>query len=404
VNSVHKGILLVGSYPPPFGGVPTHIEYLANYLAERDWDVHVLALVGKQTGVERHGSYTVYRPSQFMRWSSLLSPSPILLKQLLPFRELATASPKMFLRLIGIANLIRRIVVQHDLRIISAYHLFSAGIASAWVSEQLSIPLITTIFGDIYAQPDFHKKHLTEVQYILHQSKRMLSCSDHCARSFALLGLSPPVETVYYGIDLDRFHPENDGTLVRKRLGISPSDPIVLFVGRMTRELGLHVLLESIPQVLQANANIKFMIVGTTGELTGAAQQISDRYPGHVFVMPDIPNQELPFYYGAATIGVAPSINERACLGLALAEAMATAKPTIGVAVGGTAEVVIEGETGLLVPPANGSALAEAILSLTHDADRMEKFGRLGRLRAEQVFDKEVANRRMEQIFYEVLT
>lgn len=401
---MNKGILLFGNYPPPFGGVPTHIKYLADYLSERDWDVHVLSFAGKPFGIERHGQYTIYRPTQFSRRARLFAPPTTLVKRLSQFRRLALESPRLFFGLVGIANSVREIVIKHNIQVISAYHVLIAGMASAWVTEELSIPLITTVFGEIYDRPELHKERIKEIQYVLRQSKRVLSCSNYCAKSFEVLGLAPHVETLYYGIDVDKFYPENDGSIIRQRLGIAAHDPVVIFVGRMVREMGLHILLETIPLVLASNINAKFIIVGTTGELTENANHLQTYYKGQVFVIPNVSAEELPLFYSAATLAVAPSINGRACLGLTLAEAMATGKPTIGANVGGTAEVVINNETGMLVPPENPRALAETILSLLSNVNVMEQLGRRGRKRAVQIFDKELANRRMEQMLHEVLT
>jgi len=401
---VRKGILLFGNYPPPFGGVPTHIKYLTDYLVERGWDVHILSFAGQQTGIERHNGYTIYRPTQLSRSLCLLRSPSTLIKRLTQFKELAFSDPKLFLGLVATANLIKDIVTNHNIRVISAYHILTAGISSAWVAEELSIPLITTVFGEIYAHPELHKKRIKEVEYVLNQSSRVLSCSNHCAQSFRVLGLTPEVETLYYGIDIDHFSLTNDGSMVRAQLGIAATDPVVIFVGRMVEELGLHVLLESIPQILRLNPKVKFIIAGTTGQLTGTALNLQANHQGHIFVIPDVPSAELPAYYSAATLAVAPSINSRACLGLALAEAMATGKPTIGADVGGTAEVISNHETGLLVPPEDPDALTEAILGLLSDVSRMEQLGQRGRKRAERIFDKELANRQMDQILHKVLT
>ena len=400
---MRKAILLFGNYPPPFGGVPTHIKYLTDHLVAREWDVHILSFAGRQTGVERQSGYTIYRPTQFSRSLYLLRSLSTLLKRLTQFKELAFSDPKLFLGLVGTANLIKEIVLKHNIQVISAYHVLTAGISSAWVAEELSLPLITTVFGEIYAHPELHRKRIKEVEYVLNQSSQVLSCSNHCAQSFKVLGITPQVETLYYGIDVEQFSLINDSGIVRTKLGIAATDPVVIFVGRMVEELGLHILLESIPQVLQSNPNIKFIIAGTTGDLTERARALQASHLNHIFVVPDVPSAELSAYYSAATLAVAPSINSRACLGLALAEAMATGKPTIGADVGGTAEVLVHNETGLLVKPEDPKALAEAILYLLGDVKLMEQFGQQGRKRAEQIFDKELANQQMEQILHTAL-
>ena len=57
-----KSILIIGNYPPPFGGVPRHIEYLAPFLVKRGWKVHILS--GGSTGTENKEGFTVYKPTK----------------------------------------------------------------------------------------------------------------------------------------------------------------------------------------------------------------------------------------------------------------------------------------------------------------------------------------------------
>lgn len=400
-----KGILLFGNHPPPFGGVPAHIQYLAPYLTARGWNVHVLSMEGNTKWgfacSEVYDGYTIHRPSKALRLSKLFQPA-LYASEAKVLKS--HAYPKAFLGTLALANYVKEIVINHDIEIISAYHIFGAGLVSAMVCRELSIPLITSVFGEIYSQPDFHKQHLDEVKYVINTSRKILSCSKHCANSFETIGLHPEVEAVYYGIDTQQFNPDSSPETVRKNLGIGNKEKVVIFVARMVREMGLHVLLDAIPLVLATDENITFIIVGRSGELLPSAQKVASQYPKQVFVVPDASFEELPLYYAAATIAVIPSINDRACLGLAIAEAMATGKPVIVSNIGGGPEVVTAGETGSLVPPNDSKALADEILKvLMFDEDTLQKMGQLGRERAVAVFDKEATNRRMEQIFLEAL-
>jgi glycosyltransferase involved in cell wall biosynthesis len=73
-------------------------------------------------------------------------------------------------------------------------------------------------------------------------------------------------------------------------------------------------------------------------------------------------------------------------LGSAILEAMACGKPVVGTRTGGIPEAVVDGTTGLLVPPRDDAALASAIRRLLADRDRREQYGRAGRARAEASF------------------
>ena len=83
-------------------------------------------------------------------------------------------------------------------------------------------------------------------------------------------------------------------------------------------------------------------------------------------------------------------------------EAMAHARPVVATPVGGTPEVVVDGETGLLVPPRNPAALADAIRRLLDDPDLAKRLGEAGRRRVEKLFSLESMTRRVLELYDEV--
>jgi glycosyltransferase involved in cell wall biosynthesis len=238
---------------------------------------------------------------------------------------------------------------------------------------------------------------------VLQVSRLLLSCSHHCARSFQLLGLTAPVQVVHYGVNTGVFSPAVDPARVRYRHGLAPDDHVVLYVARMVREMGLHVLLAATDRLLDGDRRIKVIVVGSSGELRAEAEAHAARHPGRMIVVPDVPQAELPQYYAAATVAVSPSLNERACLGLAVAEAMATARAVVVTNVGGGPELVQHEVSGLLVPPGDPEALAQAVLSLTRDEERRRRMAERGLEVAHRGFDRSVTNRRMEELFSEAM-
>ena len=404
---MRRSVLLLGNHPPPFGGVLTHIEYLSTYLAANGWDVHVVSLTGPRAPPVSQNGYTVHRPSRAER-RRLLAPGSIraggrLLHRTVTSGRLLVAAPRLFVGGLALAEWCRALIQRHDLRLISAYHLFSAGLVGSWLSRDLSLPLATTIFGEIYENLDLHLRRIREVRQIAAQSRALLSCSDHCARSLRLLGLLDRVETVYYGIDTHRFSPGRDVTPLLRRLDLPPDRPIVLFLARMNRIMGLEVLLQAIPAVLAEHPEAFFLLAGGLGELTARAREAELRWPGHVKVAADVPGDDLPMCYAVASAVVVPSINARACLGLAIAEALASGKPVVVSDVGGGPEIVQQDRSGVLVPPEDPVALAGEINALLRDGARRERLGAAGRQRVQQLFDKDATNRAMEAHFLDLL-
>ena len=100
-----------------------------------------------------------------------------------------------------------------------------------------------------------------------------------------------------------------------------------------------------------------------------------------------VPQEELPLYYAASDVVAAPSLSEP--FGIVLLEAMSMCKPVIAAEVGGMPEAIVEGETGLLVPPRAPSAISEALLTLSEDEALRKKLGENGRLLVEKEFTLE---------------
>ncbi len=395
-----RGILIFGNYPPPYGGVPTHIMYLAEHLADRGWSVHIVPDNFQGKGhIQVRDSIRIHRPSRVERVQALLDRR--LRVACYPRRKSEHRRLRDYLGTSAKLRYLKGVMERNDVRVISAYHVFGAATLGAVLSREFSVPMITTIFGEIYSHTQMFRDRIEEVRKVAAQTTRWLSCSRHCARSMELLGLPIPVEAVHYGIDTRHFHPRHDRMEVRRRLGIGAEERVVIFVGRMKEDMGLGVLLQAIPVALARRSDLRFLIVGTVSGLTKAALRMSDRHPGRIHVVTNVPYEELPHYYAAADLATAPSINARACLGLAIVEALATERPVVACDVGGTREVLGDGEMGAIVPPHDPLLLCDAILSLVADRGRLAELGRRGREHAVRCFDKSLANARMEEIFTE---
>jgi glycosyltransferase involved in cell wall biosynthesis len=401
-----RSVLIIGNHPPPFGGVPTHIRYLATYLVERGWKVNIVTISSLKgwaslSCTREAGGYHVYRPSKQTKWTRAFGSR-------LGWSILSRAgrsffrNPKSFMSQAGFLNFLLGIIRRENVEVICAYHLMNA-LWGAYLAEGLKLPMVTTIFGEIFSHRKSYEARRREVDFVCSMSRKILSCSNHCAASLKLLGPTVPVETVYYGIDVGHFTPARDGASIRARLGIPAESQVVLFVGRMIRDMGLHVFLDAVRSLIAKGSRAVFVIAGKPGELTEQAMAMQAGFPGKVFALSDVSMEDLPLVYASATVVAIPSVNERACLGLAIIEAMATAKPVVVSDAGGGPEVVTHMRDGMLVPAGDAGKLAEAIGNLLGDPQKMESMGRLGRQKAEAVFDARQANRTMERILLEAL-
>jgi glycogen synthase len=219
----------------------------------------------------------------------------------------------------------------------------------------------------------------------------------------ALYGVAPErVRVIHNGIDLEHYRPTPDpGVLARH--GVKPDVPVVLFVGRITRQKGIVHLVKALPY-LQPGAQV-VLCAGAPDtpeiarEMADAVEQARTASANPIIWIPEmLPRGEIVALYTHAAIFVCPSVYEP--FGIINLEAMACETPVVASAVGGIPEVVNDGETGVLVPIcARGPAdpepadperfardLAHGVNVLLADPARRAAMGDKARRRVEEHF------------------
>ncbi|MCU1474966.1 glycogen synthase [Amnibacterium sp.] len=216
-------------------------------------------------------------------------------------------------------------------------------------------------------------------------------------------GVDPArMHVVYNGIDLAAWRPNPDADVVRS-FGVDPDRPTIIFVGRITRQKGLPYLLRAakalpsdVQLVLCAGAPDTKEIMA---EVSGLVRELQQERGGVVWIERILPRDELTALLTAADVFVCPSVYEP--LGIVNLEAMACGTAVVGTATGGIPEVIVDGETGRLVPidqATDGTGtpldpdrfvadLAAALTEVVTDRVTAARYGAAGRARAEAVFD-----------------
>lgn len=222
---------------------------------------------------------------------------------------------------------------------------------------------------------------------------------------------SSRVHVIHNGIDLERWHrpvgaeAEGRAAAIRAKHGIDPSRPTVVFVGRITRQKGLPGFLRAC-RLLPPNAQI-VLLAGApdtkeiAAEVEQLVEELQSRRSGVVNIPVMLPHEEVVAILAGAHVFATPSIYEP--LGIVNLEAMAMELPVVGTATGGIPDVIVDGETGYLVPidqmqDGTGTPLApekfEAdfaakISALLEDPELARKMGQAGLERARADFSWE---------------
>jgi glycosyltransferase involved in cell wall biosynthesis len=174
---------------------------------------------------------------------------------------------------------------------------------------------------------------------------------------------------------------------------LPPEDNYILFVGRQATSKGIDVLLEAYNAELSDLAPLVLMIT----EYSDKPRQ----FPSGVIVVRNVPHAQVMAGWMYCAIGVVPSVWPEP-FGQVAVEAMVCGKPVVASAIGGIPDVVLDGESGLLVEPSNVSALREALRTLLLDPARRAQMGIVGRQHACK-FTVGVVADRIEQIYLELL-
>ncbi|RJK93878.1 glycogen synthase [Vallicoccus soli] len=220
------------------------------------------------------------------------------------------------------------------------------------------------------------------------------------------------VTVVHNGIDTEQYAPDR-GTDVVERIGMDPSRPSVVFVGRITRQKGLPYLLRAARSLPEDAQLVLLAGAPDTPEIAAEVEQLVDGLratrQGVVWVAEMLPKHEVVQVLTHATVFVCPSVYEP--MGIVNLEAMGCETAVVASATGGIPEVVADGETGVLVPLEQAddgtgtpldpdrfvADLAAALTGLLEDPQRAAGMGRAGRRRAVERFSwASIAERTLE--------
>lgn len=221
-----------------------------------------------------------------------------------------------------------------------------------------------------------------------------------------------------YGVDIEKFRPEEKSKKLLKKYNLSEDDKIILFVGGLDRAhyfKGIDKLLQAVaisnfPAAAPPGrgsgggkflvSNAKLLIVGN-GNLKEGYKKMAEKLgiKNKVIFTDKVETQELPDYYNLADVFVLPSINRSESFGIVLLEAMACGKLCLASNLPGVRTVIDDGKTGFLVEPRNVEDLAEKIKTSLESRELRKKMGDAGRRKVEEKYNQDKIIKKIEEIY-----
>jgi glycosyltransferase involved in cell wall biosynthesis len=205
------------------------------------------------------------------------------------------------------------------------------------------------------------------------------------------------IEVIHAGVDADAFQPGNGRRPAAER-------PTVLFVGYVVENKGAHILVEAILRLRHKYPTIHLQLVGPASRLVEQLEPHirSQGAQANIELVGFVESPRLPEYYRAADVFCMP-VAEYEAFAQVYLEAMACGCPVVASTAGGTPEAVVDGQTGVLVPPGDVEATAAALDRLLGNAALRRQMGQEGRRRVESYFALEPFGRRVLAAYHKAI-
>ena len=222
--------------------------------------------------------------------------------------------------------------------------------------------------------------------------------SPYLTRHLNKISIVPP------GVQITKFHPGVNKFTLQKKYG---NYPFVLFVGQLDKthiHKGIYYLIDAISLVKKKFENIVLLIVGEGDNIDNYKNYARKFYLEKNIVFTGfVSNEELPEYYAGSNVTVLPTYNNSEGFGMVLLEAGACGKPVVGTNIGGIPFVIDDNKTGLLVPPKDPKALAEAVIKILNNSELAKKMGENGYKKVKENFTWEKQIKKTNDLLREII-
>jgi glycosyltransferase involved in cell wall biosynthesis len=356
-------VMLSNSFPPQIGGIQEHVSNLAQTLARQG---HQLKIVT----VRRNKSERVR--DKFVGLDVVRVPQLNLPKTLTTQYLAITTALLIAMRLRGQADVVH-------------YHTFWPDAFTAFVVNKF-VPTVYTAHESRFLLMAEQPRSRRWLKLALRPFQGILAPSTELLEVTRQLGVSPEKSAfIANAVDARKFRPDVNGETVRARYGVPVDHCLILCPRRLVPKNGLEFLVESLPSIRRRFSNVSVLIAGDGPERQKLEARVRELgLHDSVIFAGSQNNNALPEFYAAADIVAIPSLKE--ATSIAGLEAMASACAVVATNVGGLPEIIEDGVNGMLVPPRDPEALAQAITHLIETPELRKQLGLAARARVEQKF------------------
>jgi glycosyltransferase involved in cell wall biosynthesis len=228
---------------------------------------------------------------------------------------------------------------------------------------------------------------------IFGKADKVICLTSHDAARIRRFGcLREKIRIIPNGVDASKFYPFGD------------EEPnLLLWCGRFTQQKGLEYLVQALRIIVAQNPRVRLLMTGD-GPLLPRICRILEKYKltDKVVLLGRVPYDAIPTLMNKASVYVLPSLNEG--MPYVLLEAMACGKSVIGSDISGINDVITHGRNGLLVPPRNPVAFADAVSALLENESLRKEFGRNARQLMVEKYNWEAIAKQVEEVYAEAIT
>jgi len=303
---------------------------------------------------------------------------------------------------------LKDILKREKFDIVHAHHAFTpTSLMSIKFARKLGIPTVLTNHSIFLANSSDHlwtpmSYFLFPFRHYINEAEKIIAVSKAAADFIEHFSRREKIVVIPNGVDVHRF------TFVKSTVanGLPFSilkKPTILYVGRLVYRKGIHVLLRSMPYILEAIPDTQLLIAGS-GYMESFIRLLTKslNLEDHIRLLGFVPEDELPSLYNLSDLFILPSIYAES-FGITLLEAMASGTPIVASAIGGIPEVVENGVNGILFKKGDELDLANAVIRVLDDPALANELAINARKKVEEQYSWPVVVKAIEGVYENVM-